>query len=61
MDENLKKIINYLNNNDLDKAYQLCCQNSNIKIEYIINNIKGVILLKKKKLENAKSKFYKSQ
>ena len=60
MDENLKKIINYLNNNDLDKAYQLCCQNSNIKIEYIINNIKGVILLKKKKLENAKSKFLKS-
>ena len=60
MDENLKKIINYLNNNDLDKAYQLCCQNSNIKIEYIINNLKGVILLKKKKLENAKSKFLKS-
>ena len=60
MDENLKKIINYLNNNNLDKAYQLCCQNYNIKIEYIINNLKGVILLKKKKLENAKSNFLKS-
>ena len=60
MDENLKRIIDYLNNNSLDKAYQLCCQNSNIKIEYIINNLKGVILLKKKKLENAKSKFLKS-
>ena len=57
MAENLKKIINYLNNNDLDKAYQLCCQNSNIKIEYIINNIKGVILLKKKKLEKQNLNF----
>ena len=57
MDENLKKIIDYLNNNDLDKAYQLCCQNSNIKIEYIINNLKGVILLKKKNLKKQNLNF----
>tara|TARA_Y100000591_G_scaffold125259_1_gene107130 strand:+ start:812 stop:2536 length:1725 start_codon:yes stop_codon:yes gene_type:complete len=60
MDEILKKIIDYLNENNLDKAYELCENNSNKKIEHIITNIQGVILLKQFKFEAAKYKFLKS-
>ena len=35
MTENLKKIMDYLNNNDLEKAYELCSKNSDKKIEHI--------------------------
>ena len=48
MAETLKKIIDYLNENNLDKAYELCDQNTDKKIEHVIKNIKGVILLKRK-------------
>ena len=60
MTENLKKIMDYLNNNDLEKAYELCSKNSDKKIEHIIFNIKGVISFKKQKLKKAKSEFLKS-
>ena len=60
MDETLKKIIDYLNDNNLDKAYELCENNSNKKIEHIIKNIKGVILLKQLKFKAAKYEFLKS-
>ena len=60
MAETLKKIIDYLNENNLDKAYELCDQNTDKKIEHVIKNIKGVISLKRKKFEIAKSEFLKS-
>ncbi len=60
MAESLKKIIDHLNKNDLDKAYELCDQNSDKKIKHIINNIKGVISLKKHKYKTAESEFLKS-
>ena len=60
MAETLKKIIDYLNENNLDKAYELCDQNTDKKIEHVIKNIKGVISLKRQKFEIAKSEFLKS-
>ena len=60
MDEYLKKIIEFLENDNLDKAYELCNNNFDNKDEHIINNIKGVILFKKKELELAKFSFLKA-
>ena len=60
MAETLKKIIDYLNENNLDKANELCDQNTDKKIEHVIKNIKGVISLKRQKFEIAKSEFLKS-
>tara|TARA_B100001057_G_scaffold225800_1_gene226197 strand:+ start:816 stop:2540 length:1725 start_codon:yes stop_codon:yes gene_type:complete len=60
MSEVLKKIIDNLNNGNLDKAYELCRNNLDKNIEHIISNIKGVIFFKQKKLESAKSEFLKS-
>ena len=60
MAENLKKIIDYLNNNNLVEAYELCNQNIDKKIEHIIFNIKGVILFKQSNFSSSKNKFLKS-
>ena len=60
MAETLKKIIDYINENNLDKANELCDQNTDKKIEHVIKNIKGVISLKRQKFEIAKSEFLKS-
>ena len=60
MSESLNKIIDYLNKNNLDKAYKLCDQNTDKKIEHVINNIKGVISLKKQKYKIAESEFLNS-
>ncbi len=60
MAENLKKIIDHLNNDNLSAAYALCETNENKKIEHIIFNIKGVIFFKQQKLELAKIEFLKS-
>ena len=60
MAETLKKIIDYINENNLDKANELCEQNTDKKIEHVIKNIKGVISLKRQKFEIAKSEFLKS-
>ena len=43
MEEILKKIIAYLNNNQLIEALLLCEKNTEKKIEHLILNIKGVI------------------
>ena len=60
MAETLKKIIEYLNNDNLTKAFALCETSKDKKIEHIISNIKGVILFKQEKLELAKIEFLKS-
>ena len=60
MAEILKKIIDNLNDNNLEKAYELCNKSSDKKIEHIICNIRGVISFKRQKLETAKSEFLKS-
>ena len=60
MEEILKKIIAYLNNNQLIEALQLCENNTEKKIEHLILNIKGVIFFKQNKLELAKENFLKS-
>ena len=60
MSEILKKIIDYLNKNNLDKAYELCQKNVENKIKHIISNIKGVILFKQQKFELAKIEFLRS-
>ena len=46
----LKKIIEYLNNDKLFEALDLCENNKDNKIEHLISNIKGVIFFKKKKV-----------
>ena len=60
MAETLKKIIEYLNNDNLTKAFALCETSKDKKIEHIISNIKGVILFKQEKLELAKIEFFRS-
>ena len=60
MAETLKKIIDYINNDNLSKAFALCETNDDKKIENIIFNIKGVILFKQQKFELAKIEFLKS-
>ncbi|WP_440923134.1 hypothetical protein [Candidatus Pelagibacter sp.] len=60
MEEILKKIIDYLNNNQLIEALQLCNKHTEKKIEHLILNIKGVIFFKQNKLELAKENFLKS-
>ena len=60
MEEILKKIIAYLNNNQLIEALQLCNKSTEKKIEHLILNIKGVIFFKQNKLELAKENFLKS-
>ena len=44
----LKDIFDLLNKNEFNKALELCDQNTEIKIEHIVYNFKGVIYLKKK-------------
>ena len=56
----LKKIIEYLNNDKLFEAFDLCENNKDNKIEHLILNIKGVIFFKQNKLEQAKIDFLKS-
>ena len=56
----LEKIINYLNQNQLDEAFSLCEKNKDKKIQHTIFNIKGVILFKQNKFEQAKLNFLKS-
>ncbi len=56
----LKKIINYLNNDNLSEAFDLCENNKDDKIEHLILNIKGVIFFKQQKFEQAKIEFLKS-
>ena len=60
MSEILNKIINYLNNNQLDKAMSLCGENKEKKNEHLIANIKGVILFKQQRYGQAKAEFLKS-
>ena len=60
MAETLKKIIDYLNNDNLSEAFALCETSEDKKIEHIIFNIKGVILFKQQKLALAKIEFLKS-
>ena len=60
MSDILNKIINYLNNNQLDKAMSLCKENKEKKNEHVIANIKGVILFKQQKYEQAKVEFLNS-
>ena len=60
MAETLKKIIEYLNNGNLTRAFALCETSKDKKNEHIIFNIKGVILFKQEKLELAKIEFLKS-
>ena len=60
MAETLKKIIEYLNNGNLTRAFALCETSKDKKNEHIISNIKGVILFKQEKLELAKIEFLKS-
>ena len=56
----LKKIIEYLNNDKLFEALDLCENNKDNKIEHLISNIKGVIFFKKQKFDQAKKEFLKS-
>ena len=60
MTEKFQKIIEYIKNDNLDKAYELSDVISDEEDEHIINNIKGVILFKKQKLDSAKKFFLKS-
>ncbi len=60
MSEILNKIINYLKTNQLDKAMSLCEESKEKKNEHLITNIKGVILFKQKKYEQAKAEFLNS-
>ena len=60
MAETLKKIIKHLNNNDLNRANELCEKNADKKIQHIIFNIKGVILFKKLEFKPAENEFLKS-
>ena len=60
MEAILKKIIAYLNNNQLIEALRLCEKNTEKKIEHLVLNIKGVIFFKQSKLELAKESFLKS-
>ena len=60
MQEILKKIIDLLNNDHLSEAFDLCENSKDKKIEHILANIKGVILFKQNKLEQAKIEFLKS-
>ena len=56
----LKKIIDYLNNDNLSEAFNLCENNKDNKIEHLILNVKGVIFFKQQKFEKAKIEFLKS-
>ena len=56
----LEKIINYLNKNQLVEALNLCEKNKDNKIQHTIYNIKGVILFKQNRFEEAKINFLKS-
>ena len=56
----LKKIIEYLNNDKLFEAFDLCENNKDNKIEHLILNIKGVIFFKQQKFVQAKKEFLKS-
>ncbi len=60
MSEILNKIINFLNNNQLDEAMNLCEENKEKKNEHLIANIKGVILFKQQNYEQAKAEFLNS-
>ena len=60
MSEILNRIINYLNNNQLDKAMSLCEENKEKKNEHLIANIKGVILFKQQNYEQSKAEFLNS-
>ena len=48
LNDYLKNIHDLLKNNKLDNALELCNQNSQKKIDHIVNNFKGAIYLKKK-------------
>ena len=56
----LKKIIDHLNNNELDQALNLCKQNNEKKKDHLIFNIKGIILFKQQSYSLAKNEFLKS-
>ena len=56
----LKKIIEYLKNDKLFEAFDLCENNKDNKIEHLILNIKGVIFFKQQKFVQAKKEFLKS-
>ncbi len=60
MSKILNEIIDYLNKNQLDKAYELCELINDKKLDHIILNIKGVIFLKNNKINEAKKNFLKS-
>ena len=60
MSKILNKIINYLNNNQLGEAMNLCEENKEKKNEHLIANIKGVILFKQQNYEQAKTEFLNS-
>ena len=56
----LKNIFDLFNKNEFDKALELCNQNKQVKIQYIVYNFKGAIYLKKKDLINAQENFLSS-
>ena len=60
MSKILNEIIDHLNKNQLDKAFELCEVIDDKKIEHIILNIKGVIHFKNNKVDAAKKNFLKS-
>ena len=60
MQEILKKIIDLLNSDHLSEAFDLCENSKDKKIDHILANIKGIILFKQNKFEQAKVEFLKS-
>ena len=60
LDINLKNIFDLFKNNELDKALELCDQNTQKKIEHIIYNFKGAIYLKKQNIIKAQENFLSS-
>ena len=60
LNDYLKNIHDLLKNNKLDNALELCNQNSQKKIDHIINNFKGAIYLKKKNFIKAQENFINS-
>ena len=60
LNDYLKNIHDLLKNNKLDNALELCNQNSQKKIDHIINNFKGAIYLKKKNFIKAQENFLNS-
>ncbi len=60
MDNPIKKIIESINEGELDKALMLCDTENNHKIKHIILNTRGVIFFKQNKFDLAKLNFLKS-